>query len=315
MPGIMTGSSWRTRLFELKVLDGPLAGAFRVRAGGGINWYFSHRAMWFVVDYDPGTVVRYLDLYLNEILLGSGYALDRGDDLLTTEFPDSHDAYAGAVLSLAARYATATGDLDWLRDRGPKLATIADANILSQAKLNGLIRVYQTPHMNGMGYLMDQCECYAGLRDFGRALEVANHRSASVYADAAVRLGGAINAILYDPQNKAWRWSDDGTTIQQRWYPDLAAQVFPHLYGVVTSERERDLTRYADGYSFLCSGAPEWWDRLYDPFPWLVIAYYVASRLGDTERARRMLATAASLPPDRFTVMDLAYADAVATAL
>jgi hypothetical protein len=315
MPGIMPGSSWRTKLFELKVPDGPLAGAFRVRAGGGINWYFSHRAMWFVVDYDPGTVVRYLDLYLNEILPGSGYALDRADDLLVPQVPDSHDAYAGAVLSLAARYTAATGNFDWLRERRSKLAAIADANILSQVKPNGLIRVYQSPLMNGMGYLMDQCECYAGLRDFGRALELANHRSASVYADAAVRLGEAINTVLYDPQTRAWRWSDGATTIQQRWYPDLAGQVFPHLYGVVTSQRERDLIRYADGYAFLCSGAPGWWERLYDPFPWLVIGYYAASRLGDTERAHRMLVTATSLPPDRFTVMDLAYADAVATAL
>ena len=155
----------------------------------------------------------------------------------------------------------------------------------------------------------------AGLRDFGRALNLAKDRSAVTFVDAAAGLGEAIHEVLYDPTLKAWRWSDNDNNIEQRWYPDLAAQIFPHLYGVVTSQRERDVTRYTDGYAFLCSGAPMWWDRSYDPFPWLVIAYYVASRWGDTERAHRMLETSAALPEDRFTAMDLAYADAVSTAL
>ncbi len=212
--------------------------------------------MWFVVDYDPCTVVAYLDLYLNEILPGVGYAPDRAEDLRTLRFPDSHDAYAGAALSLAARYVIVTGNLPWIAERGPELATIAEANILSQLKPNGLVRAYRKPHMNGTGYLMDQCECYAGLRDFGRALKLANDRSAITYAEAAARLGEAIHEVLYDPRLRAWHWSDSDSDIQQRWYPDLAAQIFPHLYGVVTTDRERDLTRYTDGYSFLCSGAP-----------------------------------------------------------
>jgi hypothetical protein len=286
-----------------------------MRPAGGINWYFSHKALSFLVDEDPEGVLAYLNLYTSEVPPDLGYAQDWAEDLTTPHCPDSHDAYAGTLLSLAARYVNTTGDVSWLQERRGKLVAIAEANILSQFKANGLVRVYQRPHASNMGYLMDQCECYAGLRDFGRVLEAVGDRSSGIYTGAASRLGEAINAVHYDARSKAWRWCDDGTVIRQRWYPDLVCQVFPHLYGVVTSKRERDFTRYADGYAFLCSAARDWWGRLYDDFPWLVIAYYVAARLGDTERAHQMVATAATLPPDRFTVMDLAYAHALTYSL
>ena len=305
------GSNWRRQMEDLKISSGRLAGAYRMRPAGGVNWYFSHKALSFLVDEDPEGVLAYLNLYTAEARPEVGYAQDWAEDLTTPRFPDSHDAYAGTLLSLAARYVTTSGDLLWLHERWGRLAAIAEANILSQFKSNGLVRTYQRPHANNIGYLMDQCECYAGLRDLGRALEIAGERSSSIYTDAAAGLGEAINTVFYDARSRAWRWCDDGTAIRQRWYPDLVCQVFPHLYGVVSSKRERDLTRYADGYAFLCSGAREWWCRPYDDFPWLVIAYYVASRLGDTERAHQMVATAGTLPPDRFTVMDLAYAHAL----
>src|SRR5215831_3368045 len=170
-------SRWRRRIDELKVNSGRLAGAYRIRPAGGINWYFSHKALSFLVDEDPEGVLAYLNLYTADVLPDLAYTQDWAEDLTTPRFPDSHDAYAGTLLSLAARYVTATGDISWLHERRGKLATIAETNILSQFKANGLVRVYQRPHVSDMGYLMDQCECYAGLRDFGRALESVGDKS------------------------------------------------------------------------------------------------------------------------------------------
>jgi len=213
------GASWRRRIGDLKVNSGRLAGAYRMRPAGGVNWYFSHKALSFLVDEDPEGVLAYLNLYTAEVPPDLGYAQDWAEDLTTPHFPDSHDAYAGTLLSLAARYVTATGDVSWLHERRGKLAAIAEANILSQVKANGLVRVYQRPHVSNMGYLMDQCECYAGLRDFGRVLEAADDRSSSIYTGAAARLGEAINAVHYDARTRAWRWCDDGTLIQQTLVP------------------------------------------------------------------------------------------------
>jgi hypothetical protein len=307
-PGALFRTDWRAELHRLRIDSGPLTGAYRTMPGGGINWYFANKALYFQVKHTQQRVLEYINLYLRLLDRDTCIATDWSADLSTLQAPDSHDAYAATFLSLASKYVTQAEDAAWFKAAWPHLEAVAERSLLDQRKKNGLIRVYQKPHQRSTAYLMDQCEVYAGLRDVAGALQFFGYREARKYEAASTELAEAIHSRLYDSRRKLWKWSDESQGHEQRWYPELVAQVFPHLCGVNTSRPDRDQERYAHAYTLLEANAPRWWTRLNDAFPWLAIGYYAATCQSETSKARKMLATVTALPRERFTVMDLAYA-------
>jgi hypothetical protein len=185
---------WKRLLSELAVTAGPYCGAFRAVPNGPINWYFANLGLAFFTDAIPDTVRNYLDQYIKS-LNSRSVITDVAPDLSTPVAPDSHDAYAGTFLSLAVRYVRATGDSAWWKMNLGSLKALAYFNLLTQTKPNGLVRVFQSPQENGTGYLMDQCEVYAGLRDFGQYLIESDDVDAGYYSSFAMSLGIAIHTI------------------------------------------------------------------------------------------------------------------------
>ena len=183
---------WQRLLGQLAVTAGPWSGAWREAPDGPISWYFANLGLAFFTDVIPDAVRNYLDLYIRS-LNSQSIIMDVAADLSTPVAPDSHDAYAGTFLGLAVRYVRSTGDAAWWQANLGSLKMIAYFNLLTQVKPNGLVRAFQFPNPNGIGYLMDQCEVYAGLRDFGQYLIETNDTDATYYASFAMNLGIAIH--------------------------------------------------------------------------------------------------------------------------
>lgn len=274
-------------LAELEVDSGPYQKAYRLTANGPVNWYFANKALWFFVEQIPEKIRDYLNLYLRWSESHGWIAPDIDADLKTILHPDSHDAYAATFMRLAVEYWRYTDDDVWWNENSRKVKQIAFTNILNQQKPNGLVRVFQSPHSNDISYLMDQCEVYAALADLARRLMRSKDPDAYLFQQSAQQLAFSIDQ-LFDWTVRAWRWADVEPRIQPRWYPDVVAQIFPHHYGVVTGT-ELDRIRFESAYEFLNQSAPRWWEIAYDPFPWLMIGYYAASKQNDTIRGAALL--------------------------
>ncbi|MBZ0214779.1 MAG: hypothetical protein K8H99_13340, partial [Nitrospirae bacterium] len=123
----------RGTLAEFEVTEGIYTGAIRHTPRGGINWYFANQALLLLVDDFPEKAKAHLDAYLRNVGLreGAGYTVPDFEDaqFQRPRQPDSHDAYAGTLLSLAAAYVRRTGDYDWLRYQRDMLKAVARANI------------------------------------------------------------------------------------------------------------------------------------------------------------------------------------------
>jgi hypothetical protein len=278
---------WQSLLSQLAVTTGPWRGAFRSAPNGPISWYFTNLGLAFFTDVLPDTIRHYLDLYIKS-LNAENVITDVAADLSTPVAPDSHDAYAGSFLSLAVRYVRATSDSTWWNANLGRLKAVAYSNLLTQLKPNGLVRAFQSPHPNGIGYLMDQCEAYAGLRDFGQYLIETNDADATYYSGFAMNLGIAIHT-QFDANANLWFWCDVPSPPGDAWYPNLTAQIYPHLYDVHSTDAPGDYYRLHRGFEVLSLGAPDWSTRPQDLYPWLVVGYYAAVRREQPSEAQAML--------------------------
>jgi hypothetical protein len=303
---------WQRLLGDLAVNSGPYQGAYRSLPGGPVNWYFANIGLWFFVESMPDNVRDYLDAYIRSIDPVLSSINDVAADLTTPVSPDSHDAYAGTLLRLAVRYATIAGDSAWWTANLASLKRIAYSNILAQIKPNGMVRVFQAPASNGTGYLMDQCEAYAGLRDFGQLLLATGDPDSMYNASFAVNLGNAIHSMYNSSQNR-WNWCDVPSPSANTWYPNLTAQIYPQLYDVHSNDAPGDYARLNAGYTVLEAGAADWTSRPQDLYPWLVVGYYAATCLNRTDLALEMLAMVnryylpGTFNTGRFLISDIGY--------
>jgi hypothetical protein len=318
-PSLSSPFPFERLISELAVTSGPYEGAYRSMPNGPINWYFANLGLWFFVNSAPDRVRRYLDVYLRAMDPVRASIQDIAPDLTTPVHPDSDDAYAGALLRLAVAYAKNTGDATWWKANLSSLKKIANANLLTQIKPNGLVRAFQAPASNGIGYLMDQCEVYAGLRDFGQYLFETNDPDARYYSAFAVNLGIAIHS-LYDPKQKLWKWCDVATPPGNAWYPNLTAQIYPHLYDVHGTDAPTDYARLHAGYRVLEKAAPDWSSRPQDLYPWLVVGYYAAACLNRADLAAEMVEMVrryylpGSVNTGRFLISEIGYVAGIETA-
>jgi hypothetical protein len=278
---------WQILLGQLAVTTGPWSGAFRSAPNGPISWYFANLGLAFFCDLIPDAVRNYLNLYISS-LNAQNVITDVAADLSTPVAPDSNDAYAGTFLSLAVRYVRATGDSTWWNANLARLKAVAYSNLLTQVKPNGLVRAFQSPDPNGIGYLMDQCEVYAGLRAFGKYLIETNDPDAAYYAGFAMNLGIAIHT-QFDANANLWLWCDVPQPPGSAWYPNLTAQIYPHLYDVHSADAPGDYYRLHRGFEVLTLGAPNWSTQPQDLYPWLVVGYYAALRQEQPSEALTML--------------------------
>ena len=222
---------------------GPYAGAYRVASGGAVNWYFASTSLLRLRHLPLAETRAYLDTYLSHLDPNDGIAdvLPQPSGVNAPVASDSEDAYAATALSLAARYRRESHDEAWWKRTVATWSDIAYAKLLTQVKPNGLIRASRT---DGSGYLMDNVEDYAGLRDFAAALAETHAPDAPYIKEFVAPLGKAIHA-MYDDAAHAFRWSDNDPMGPLVPYPACTAQLYPQLYAVAGSYRGSDVRHFA----------------------------------------------------------------------
>lgn len=229
-------------LAPFHVDTGPYAGAYRVAPGGAVNWYFASTALLRLRHLPLAETRTYLDAYLAHLDPENGIAdvLPQPNGINAPVAPDSEDAYAATALSLAARYRRESHDAGWWEHTVEAWSDIAYAKLLTQVKPNGLIRASRT---DATGYLMDNVEDYAGLRDFEAALAETHSPNAPYVKEFVAPLGEAIHS-LYDEAAGAFRWSDSDPMGPLVPYPACTAQLYPQLYDVAGSDRGSDVRHF-----------------------------------------------------------------------
>ena len=306
------------RIQALRISTGPFTGGYRVAPGGRLNWYFTHLGLIAIVQYldAPGLdlyVRRYLDLYLSRLQANSTIADVEFNDSRLESFTlvpsDSDNSYAATFLSLAVRYLVASGNWAWWDTHHSTLQTMAEVNITSQIKANGLCRVFQPPRSTGTseyGFTMNNSEDWRGLRDLAALLSLRGQSAeAAAMLDQAHQLGLAMNHVLWDSARNGYRVSDQDLHADTRsFYPGSCCQVFPQAFGIVETSSHDDAA-----YRFLNTYSPRWPSEAYDPFPWCILGY-VAAKRGDTSRAQSQLSATEALyqeHPERVTINELGY--------
>lgn len=293
-------------LAPFRIDAGPYAGAFRLAPTGAVNWYFATTSLLRLRRLPLPETRAYLNAYLAHVDPQDGIAdvLPMQTGIFAPIAPDSDDAYAATILSLAARYRLESHDGAWWQASVSTLSAIAYAKLLTQFKPNGLIRASKT---DATGYLMDNVEDYDGLRAFASALTVTHAADARYVSAFVAPLGNAIHG-LYDESAQAFRWSDSDPLGPLVPYPACAAQLYPQLYSVTTGHLGRDLDHWA--------GARQTAARCHfsldtDPHEALLYALFI-STLTEPSRAERMfVANVRAHAPARGDLVTLSLLDAL----
>ena len=273
-----------TAIKALRINSGSLEGAYVVAPAGMVNWYFANLGLMGIVQWlSPSDldlyVRRYLDTYLN-FVMPDGTINDYTSAGAVS--PDSHDSYAATFLSLAALYVRTSYDYAWQARNTAKLKTIAYNCLTTQVKSNGLTSVFRNQTPSGVGYLMDNCEVYRGLRDFAHMLQYRADPDADYYHQFATGVATGISGLF---AGTGYRYADAALNLETSFYPGTTCQVFPQAFGVLEVSNT-----YTAAYNYLNANSIGWQSGQYDPFPWAVLGYVAAVR-GDTLRARSQLAT------------------------
>ena len=280
---------------KLRIASGTFTGGYLMAPAGKLNWYFTNLGILPIIQYlnaaDLDTYIRtYLDLYLRR--------LEANFSILDIDFPtgptgafqtvlsDSDDSYAATTLSVAARYLHASQNWAWWDANKAKLKTMAYRNLPVAVKPNGLTSVFQSPRSqtNSVGYLMDNCEAYRGLRDFAALLRERGEAGDATYYDSfATNIAARISNSLFDTTTGAFMPSDADLVPTSVFYAGTTCQVFPQAFGV------SELSPYFDrGWAYLNRVTPNWQDGRYDAYPWAVLGF-VAAKRGATAQAQAQL--------------------------
>lgn len=280
---------------KLRISSGPLTGGYLVAPAGRVNWYFTNLGLLPLISRlspsDLALYIRpYLELYLSNLQANTGimdFDLPAGPNgPIVPVASDSDDSYAATFLSLACRYTRASGDMAWWDARKSRLKDIAYGNLATTAKPTGLTSVFQSPRSssNSLGYMMDNCEAYRGLRDFSAMLaEHGDGADANYYGSFATAMGAGIDRELWMPAQSAFRASDGDAAATTSFYPGATCQVFPQAFGVAEASAHFDAA-----WRYFNATAPNWQSGSLDPFPWAVLGFVAAVR-GDWLSARAQL--------------------------
>ncbi|MGV3662228.1 MAG: hypothetical protein ACO1TE_18725 [Prosthecobacter sp.] len=336
------------------VKTGPFAGAivrYPMRPGPNsgyeepnyvVNWYLANILLSYFVETEQARVLNYMNVYLREVdelepeAKPTQYRI-RDVDLLTSNFgvwqkyhADSDDAYAGTFLYLVGKYRRLHGD-QWFRANKVKLKNIAYHNILQQIKGNGLTQTFQggrsnnsdNPHPitgllhtnNAVGYLMDNVQAWAGLKELvaGLVADPSEPQSEILYYSPFVgSLEAAIHSQLWDETSNCWKPADTPLAYEFNgvvyphapFYPFVQCQYFPQLYALPYANNPVETQRrYNMGWTWLeqnmrsISGvltpweqSDAWWSV--DAFSHIDIAV-VAAKRGEVIKVNSFLQMAA----------------------
>lgn len=200
---------------------------------------------------------------------------------------DSADSYAATLLSLAAGYYLSSGDLNFIREHYRDLSTVSEV-ITTLQDSDGLIWVKPSLQFK---YLMDNCECYRGLKDWSDLLAELGYKEWSgLYAGKAELIKQGILEQLWDDQTASFAWAvdHDGSKYLSspgKSYPGLFAQIYPVTFGVISPASEKA----GLAYQKLNEELPRWAElEVGDPFPWAILGY-AAVIMEDLARADRFL--------------------------
>jgi hypothetical protein len=280
---------------KLRIASGTFAGGYLIAPVGRINWYFTNLGILPMIQYlnaaDLDRYIRtYLDLYLRR--LETNFSIQ---DINFTTTPtgkiqlvlaDSDDSYAATTLSIVARYLKASQNWGWWDANKAKLKTMAYRNLAVAIKPNGLSSVFQAPRSqsNSVGYLMDNCEVYRGLRDYAALLRARGETvDANYYDSFATGITSRISASLFDTARSGFMPSDADNIAGTAFYADTTCQVFPQAFGLT------ELSSYFDkGWAYLNRVAPNWEDGRYDVYPWAVLGF-VAAKRGQLIQAKQQM--------------------------
>ena len=277
---------------KLRVNSGIFTGAYLIAPAGRINWYFTNLGILPIVQYlnaaDLDLYIRtYLDLYLRRVEANSSIQdinfSTTPDGAFQLVLADSDDSYAATTLSLVARYLHASKNWAWWDANKAKLKTMAYRNLAVAVKPNGLTSVFQSPRSqtNSVGYLMDNCEVYRGLRDFAALLrERGETQDAAYYDSFATNITQRISNSLFDVARGGFMPSDADLFATEVFYAGTTCQAFPQAFGLT------ELAPYFDrGWAYLNRLSPNWQDGRYDAYPWAVLSF-VAAKRGATSQAQ-----------------------------
>jgi hypothetical protein len=185
---------------------------------------------------------------------------------------DSADSYAATLLSLAAGYERSAGNLDFIREHYRDLSTEAEV-ITTLQDSDGLIRA--KPNLP-VKYLMDNCECYRGLKDWSSLLAGLGFKELSdSYDSKAELIKKGILEQFWDENTAGFAWAVDREggkylPVAGKSYPGFFAQVYPVVFGVISPASGKAILAYQK----LNEELPGWAGLdMGDPFPWTVIGY------------------------------------------
>ncbi|MCM2266346.1 MAG: hypothetical protein NDI60_01075, partial [Elusimicrobiales bacterium] len=98
---------------------------------------------------------------------------------------------------------------------------------------DGLVKALPS---SGNKYLMDNCECYDGLRAYQELAAALGHGRDPYYETVAAAIKKGVLGILYDAERGFFHWGiAEGVKTPfnaQVLYPDALSQIFPFLHGV-----------------------------------------------------------------------------------
>lgn len=238
-----------------------------------IEWYISHLNS-EISDYNglKGSVYRYYVDYSNDSIEYSDYNYD------------STDSYAATFLSLVKKYLEKGGDEVFIKSLENQLKIIADVIIATQMS-DGL--TWAKPDYK-IKYLMDNCEVYAGLKDYSWILKTifVNKTEYSYYNGKMQQCYDGIEQHLWNSANTNYNWHLNGISNWEKWYPESGAQTFPIYFGVLEKKTER--ARHL--YNQLNQHFPDWPDKGH----WALQAN-VAAIMGDYHRAERFISSVQEL--------------------
>ena len=283
---------------QLRVKSGNYTGMYLLAPAGYGNWYFANLGLMGAIPYmtpaELTTKVKpYLNLYISK--LRADYTIDDvefpgGIDFpqnVVTRVSDSDDSYGATIASLALAYVNASGDNAWWLANSAVMEEIVIRNCVSQIKANNLTTTFTVTNVQkrwDIGYFMDNCEVYRGLRDIATLCRKTNVVKADYFDAAASRVSAGLRALW---TGIGFRYADallklryPGTADPALLYPDGACQVFAQAFGV--SELS-DL--YTPAYVYLNTNFPKWEAGTYDVFPFAVLSYVAALR-GNLEKSQ-----------------------------
>lgn len=283
----------------LRIPTGPYAGGFEMAPNGRLNWYFTNLGLLPIVQFlgaaDLETLIRsYLDLYIRcltptETIDDINFPFGRvNPSSFTKVASDSDDSYASTFLTLAVRYVRASRNWAWWEANKARIKSVAYRNLALTAKRTGLTSVFQAPRSqtNSVGYVMDNCEGYRGLRDLASLLrERSEIVEANYYDLLATNAANGILSQTFNAAANAFTPSDANLTAETGFYPGSTCQIYPQVFGLTELAAKFDTA-----WAYLNRTTPGWEDGHWDPYPWAILGTVAAMR-GQTTVARSQVAS------------------------